>query len=63
MSLSSPKIDESGEGLTAAVGRTDPPKRKAEPNSGTHMRTKRNRYISLAWYLGVHIATRSQCPD
>lgn len=28
----------------------DSAKRKAEQSNGTHTRTKRNRYISIAWY-------------
>lgn len=28
----------------------DSAKRKAEQTNGTHTRTKRNRYISIAWY-------------
>ena len=35
---------------------TNNPKRKADQTNGTHTRTKRNRYISIAWYeLGMYI--------
>lgn len=29
-------------------------KRKAEQSNGTHTRSKRNRYISIAWYVWRH---------
>ena len=33
-----------------SVGASDSNKRKAEQGNGTQARTKRNRYISIAWY-------------
>ncbi|THC96759.1 hypothetical protein EYZ11_003768 [Aspergillus tanneri] len=38
----------SGEQNSTKTG--DGAKRKAEHNNGTHTRSKRNRYISIAWY-------------
>lgn len=63
-SPSSPRVMASSESLYAngtavqaaadgqpAAPNGDGPKRKAEPGSGTHTRAKRNRYISIAWYV------------
>lgn len=33
-----------------SIGASDSNKRKAEQGNGTQARTKRNRYISIAWY-------------
>jgi len=43
----------------AAAPNGDGPKRKAEPGSGTHTRAKRNRYISIAWYVAPFRAPQS----
>lgn len=55
MASESPTVDDSS--MTpqpAANGQAAAPtngaKRSAEPSSGTHTRSKRNRYISIAWY-------------
>lgn len=55
MASESPQVDRK-ESVAETSGQTAAPasesaKRKAEqPNGGTHTRTKRNRYISIAWY-------------
>lgn len=37
----------------SATPAADSAKRKADHPGGTHTRTKRNRYISIAWYDSV----------
>lgn len=41
---------QTGASQTAAGQDETGAKRKAEPQNGTPTRTKRNRYISIAWY-------------
>lgn len=41
----------------------DATKRKAEQTNGTHTRTKRNRYISIAWYDSGSKIHRDKIPD
>ncbi|KAJ5570407.1 uncharacterized protein N7459_009837 [Penicillium hispanicum] len=54
MASESPRLEhtppQTGPGDQAATPAPDSAKRKAEQTNGTHTRTKRNRYISIAWY-------------
>lgn len=53
MASESPRMDrtppQTGSGDPVATPTTETAKRKAEQSHGTHTRTKRNRYISIAW--------------
>lgn len=48
---------QTGAGDQTASAPADTAKRKAEQTNGTHLRAKRNRYISIAWYdcLKAHL--------
>lgn len=54
MASESPQIEktppQSGPGDQPATPTAETAKRKAEQTNGTQTRTKRNRYISIAWY-------------
>lgn len=54
MASESPQIErtppQSGAGDKSGNPAAETTKRKAEQTNGTQMRTKRNRYISIAWY-------------
>lgn len=51
MASESPRIDNSTSQTGASQQDENSAKRKAEQANGTHTRTKRNRYISIAWYV------------
>lgn len=54
MASESPQIEktpsQTGPGERSVTPTADSAKRKAELANGTQTRTKRNRYISIAWY-------------
>lgn len=45
-----PTPPQTGPGDQTATPAAETAKRKAEQTNGMHTRTKRNRYISIAWY-------------
>lgn len=65
MASESPQFEKTpprtGPGDQSATPAGDTAKRKAEQTNGTQMRTKRNRYISIAWYDNGLIPSEALC--